>query len=347
VFWVSGSIILVIGILAGVLADREVSDLSANWNTFWAEREAEVGGRLQEELQAQLRSGEAAADQLARGATEFERLEDVPTIQDIRAEHGVSALALYDPDGRLRIWDGVHRGKVPEEVQVGWDRYAYFDLPLFGYLYVTALTPDGGVAVAAQLMRTDLPLEIGARLGDFGSEFLDLTGEHIRINPGTVPNPESLSGLVLPNGERLFDVLIERPDRADRAAQVLGRWQWLVSSGLLIAWLLLVVGGVPRRSTCVVAAGGFLFLAAFVPLQQIAGLEPLFDQTLFALPPWPSALKMSLGRLALLAIAGFTGFAVLPRPKIAMPVWAAALSTALLFPLVITHCYFVTRPDIY
>ena len=335
VFWVSGSIILVIGILAGVLADREVSDLSANWNTFWAEREAEVGGRLQEELQAQLRSGEAAADQLARGATEFERLEDVPTIQDIRAEHGVSALALYDSDGRLRIWDGVHRGKVPEEVQVGRDRYAYFDLPLFGYLYVTALTPDGGVAVAAQLMRTDLPLEIGARLGDFGSEFLDLTGEHIRINPGTVPNPESLSGLVLPNGERLFDVLIERPDRADRAAQVLGRWQWLVSSGLLIAWLLLAVGGVPRRSTCVVAAGGFLFLAAFVPLQQIAGLEPLFDQTLFALPPWPSALKMSLGRLALLAIAGFTGFAVLPRPKIAMPVWAAALSTALLFPLVI------------
>ena len=334
--WASGLVILIIGIVVGAIADRQVSDLSANWNTFWAEREAEVGGRLGEELQAQLRSGEAAADQLARGVIEFERLEDVPTVQDIRAEHGVSALALYDSDGRLRQWDGVHRGKVPEEVQAGRDRHAYFDLPLFGYLYVTTLAPDGGVAVAAQLMRTDLPLEIGAHLGDFGSEFFDLTGEHILINQGTVPNSESFSGLVLPNGERLLDVLIERPDRADRAAQVLGRWQWLVSSGLLIAWLLLAVGGVPRRSTGVVAAGGFLFLAALVPLQQIGGLDPLFDQTLFALPSWPSVLKMSLGRLVLLAIAGFTGFAVLPRPKFTVPIWAAALSSALLFPLVVT-----------
>ncbi|HIF56434.1 MAG: ATP-binding protein [bacterium] len=335
VFWVSGSIILVIGILAGVLADREVSDLSANWNTFWAEREAEVGGRLQEELQAQLRSGEAAADHLVRGATEFERLEDVPTIQDIRAQHGVSALALYDSDGMLRIWDGMHRGKVPEEVQAGQDRHAYVDLPLFGYLYVTALAPDGGVAVAAQLMRTDLPLEIGARLGDFGSEFLDLTGEHIRINPGDTPNSERLSPLVLPNGERLLEVLIERPDAADRAEQILARWRWLVSSGLLIAWLLLAVGGAPNRSTSVVATGGLLFLLGLLPLQEVAGLERIFDWTLFALPLWPGSLKISLGRLVLLAIAGLTGFAVLPRPKFAVPIWVAALSSALLFPLVV------------
>ncbi len=335
VTWVSGSIILVIGILAGVLADHEVSDLSANWNALWAEREAEVSEQLRDELQARLSSSEAAADQLVRGETEFDQLENVLTIQDIRAQHGVSALALYDSNGKLRIWDGMHRGKVPEEVQAGQDRYAYVDLPLFGYLYVTALAPDGGVAVAAQLMRTDLPLEIGARLGDFGSEFLDLTGENIRINPGDTPNAERLSPLVLPDGEKLLEVLIERPDAADRAEQVLARWQWLVSSGLLIAWLLLAVGGALNRSTGVVAAGGLLFLLALLPLQEIAGLEKIFDWTLFALPLWPGALKISLGRLVLLTIAGLTGFAVLPRPKIAMPVWAAALSTALLFPLVI------------
>ena len=335
VAWVSGSIILVIGILVGFFADHQASDLSTNWNRLWAVREAEVGEQLRDELQALLSSSEAAADQLALGETEFERLEDVPTIQDIRAQHRVSALALYDSDGRLRIWDGMHRGKVPEEVQAGQVRYAYVDLPLFGYLYVTALAPDGGVAVAAQLMRTDLPLEIGARLGDFGSEFLDLTGEPIRINPGDTPNSEGLVPLLLPDGERLLEVLIERPDATDRTAQVLARWRWLVSGGLLIAWLLLAVGGVPKRSTGVVAAGGLLFLLALLPLQEIAGLERIFDWTLFALPSWPSVLKVSLGRLALLAIAGFTGFAVLPRPKIAMPVWAAALSTALLFPLVI------------
>ena len=184
-------------------------------------------------------------------------------------------------------------------------------------------------------MRTDLPLEIGARLGDFGSEFLELTGERIRINPGDTPNSEGLVPLLLPDQERLLEVLIERPDAVGRAEQVLTGWRWLVSGGLLIAWLLLAVGGVPKRSTGVVAAGGLLFLLALLPLQEIAGLESIFEGTLFALPPWPSVLKMSLGRLALLAIAGFTGFAVLPRPKIAMPVWAAALATALLFPLVI------------
>ena len=335
VVWVSGSIILVIGILVGFFADHKVSDLSTNWNRLWAVREAEVGEQLRDELQALLSSSEAAADQLALGETEFERLEDVRTIQDIRAQHRVSALAFYDSDGRLRIWDGMHRGKVPEEVQAGQVRYAYVDLPLFGYLYVTALAPDGGVAVAAQLMRTDLPLEIGARLGDFGSEFLDLTGEPIRINPGDTPNSEGLVPLLLPDGERLLEVLIERPDATDRAAQVLARWRWLVSGGLLIAWLLLAVGGVPKRSTGVIATGGLLFLLALLPLQEIAGLEGIFDWTLFALPLWPTALKISLGRLVLLTIAAFTGFAVLPRPKIAMPVWAAALSTALLFPLVI------------
>ena len=335
VVWFSASIILVIGILTGAFADLEGRDLSVNWNTLWSVREAEVGEQLRDQLQARLSSSEAAADQLARGITEFERLEDVPTIQDIRTQHGVSALALYDSDGRLRRWDGMHRGKVPEEVQAGQERYAYVDLPLFGYLYVTALAPDGGVAVAAQLMRTDLPLEIGARLGDFGSEFLELTGESIRINPGDTPNSEGLVPLLLPDQERLLEVLIERPDAVGRAEQVLTGWRWLVSGGLLIAWLLLAVGGVPKRSTGVVAAGGLLFLLALLPLQEIAGLESIFEGTLFALPPWPSVLKMSLGRLALLAIAGFIGFAVLPRPKIAMPVWAAALSTALLFPLVI------------
>jgi len=335
VVWFSASVILVVGILAGALADLERRDLSANWNTLWSVREVEVGEQLRDQLQARLSSSEAAADQLARGITEFERLEDVPTIQDIRTQHGVSALALYDSDGRLREWDGMHRGKVPEEVQAGQERYAYVDLPLFGYLYVTTLAPDGGVAVAAQLMRTDLPLEIGARLGDFGSEFFGLTGENIRINPGDAPNSEGLVPLLLPDQERLLEVLIERPNAVGRAEQLLARWRRLVSGGLFIAWLLLAVGGVPKRSTGVVAAGGLLFLLTLLPLQEIAGLERIFEGTLFALPLWPSVLKMSLGRLALLAIAGFTGFALLPRPKIAMPVWAAALSTALLFPLVI------------
>ncbi|GIT50741.1 MAG: hypothetical protein Ct9H300mP15_09540 [Gemmatimonadota bacterium] len=76
-----------------------------------------------------------------------------------------------------------------------------------------------------------------------------------------------------------------------RAEQVLTGWRWLVSGGLLIAWLLLAVGGVPKRSTGVVAAGGLLFLLALLPLQEIAGLESIFEGTLFAFPPVAKCVK--------------------------------------------------------
>lgn len=328
--WAAGCGIIVLGILAGFLAHRQQNDLTRNWDSYWVEREAEVGARLDAALQARLISGETAADTLA-AAADPERFDDTPAIRRLRLRNGVSALALYDPNGNLVIWDGVHRGKVPEEVQSGQDRFLYFDLPLFGYLYVTSVAPDGSVAVAAHLLRTDLPRTLGAQLGDFGTEFFEDTGESIRISGESPSSSEGVWDLALPDGERLLSVVVARPEVADRVRSVMARWQGAVSIGLVLAWLLLVSGGPPRLATGIIPAGGLLFLAAFLPFQLIERFAPLFDPSLFALP---GPIPMSLGRMELLAVAGFTAIAVLPRPRFNLPIWAAAASIGITFPLI-------------
>ena len=333
--WGAGSAILVLAILAAFGAQRQVGELTSAWDEYWAEREAEVGGiRLDAALQGLLASGEAAADSLAGMAGELvaSQERDVSALKRLRVRQGVSALALYDRQGQLILWDGEHRGKVPEDVQRGDQRYLYRDLPLFGYLYVTAKSSNGSVAMAAHLLRTDLSPEAGADVGDFRSEFLRATGESIRISAESPAISEGVWELTVPDGERLLSVVIERPELAARVSTVMGRWQAVVSMSLLLSWLLLAVGGPPRLAAGTVAAGSLLFLAAFLPLDRIDRLTSLFDPGLFELP---GPLPVSLGRFGLLALAGFTVIAVLPRPKLEIPFWAAGLTSGLLFPLAI------------
>ena len=201
--WGAGSAILVLAILAAFGAQRQVGELTSGWDEYWAEREQEVGEtRLDAALQEMLAAGEAAADSLAGMARELAASQDVTAVERLRARHGVSAIALYDPRGQLIIWDGVHRGKVPEPAQRGEQRYMYRDLPLFGYLYVTAVASNGSVAMAAHLLRTDLSPDLGADVGDFSSEFLRETGESIRISAESPPVSEGVWELTVPGGER-------------------------------------------------------------------------------------------------------------------------------------------------
>ena len=341
--WGAGSAILVLAILAAFGAQRQVGELTSGWDEYWAEREQEVGEtRLDAALQEMLAAGEAAADSLAGMARELAASQDVTAVERLRARHGVSAIALYDPRGQLIIWDGVHRGKVPEPAQRGEQRYMYRDLPLFGYLYVTAVASNGSVAMAAHLLRTDLSPDLGADVGDFSSEFLRETGESIRISAESPPVSEGVWELTVPGGERLLSVVIERPELAARVARVMGRWQVVVSTSLLLAWLLLAIGGPPRLAAGTVAAGSLLLVAAFLPLDQIDRLAGLFDPGLFELP---GPLPISLGRFVLLALAGFTMVAVLPRPRLEIPFWAAGLMSSVLFPLTILLIQAGLRPE--
>ena len=331
--WGAGSAILVLAILAAFGAQRQIGELTSGWDEYWAEREQQVGEtRLDQELQGLLAAGEAAADSLAGMARELAASQDVTALGRLRSRYGASALALYDPRGQLILWDGVHRGKVPEPAQRGEQPYMYRDLPLFGYLYVTAVASNGSVAMAAHLLRTDLSADLGADVGDFSSEFLRETGESIRISAESPNVSEGVWELTVPGGERLLSVVIERPELAARVSTVMARWQTVVSMSLLLAWLLLAIGGPPRLAAATVAAGSLLFVAAFLPLDQIDRLTGLFDPGLFELP---GPLPISLGRFAVLALAGFTMIAVLPRPRLEIPFWVAGLMSSVLFPLTI------------
>ena len=331
VVWAVGVALLVLAILTGFGAHRQVGRLTTGWDEYWADREIEIGELVSEELDRRLASGEAGADVLADRAIDVGELPDQDFVRGLRERHSAAAMALYDPVGRPVVWDGMHWGKIPEEVQAGQFRYAYQDRPLFGYLYVTAVGTDGGVAVASYLLRADLPEALNADVEDFASRFFAETGERIRVfqdDPGTT---EGVWDLDLPD-RRLLSVRLERPDPAVRAAQVLARWRWTVAGLTALAWLLLAIGGAPRLATATTAAAGLLALVAWFPFDELTGLGSLFDPTVYQLS---GPVTLTLGRVALVAIAGFTLIAVLPRPAFRIPAWAAGLAAGVAFPVVL------------
>jgi signal transduction histidine kinase len=324
-----GSIVVLGGILTGFAAHRQVGQITGRWEGYWAEREGRVEERLATSLDDRLLAAETAADELAQLLG-----RSVPAgegaLPELRERHGVSALALYGPAGELLVWDGVHRGKVPEGVQRGLRRYAYGDLPLFGYLYVTAPAGEVGTAVAAILLRSDLPDPLASDADDFASRFGQEVGEEIRIvQPGAA---DLEGGWDFQLGTRaLFTVVLDPPSPESRVNDILGSWRVMVGAVMLLAWLLLALGGPPRLAAGAVAAFTLLFLAAVLPFQELRGLGPLFDRLRFQVVGIP----LSLGRFAALSLAGVTVISVAPRPRFRLSGWGAGIAAAVTFPLIL------------
>jgi PAS domain S-box-containing protein len=319
-------------VVVGFAAHQQVDRILRDFDTYWAERDTVVGTILGQELDRLTQAGFAADSQLIAAWTSSAGALDVQVVRDLRARYAPSALALYGRSGELLLWDGVHRGRVPESVQGGEVAHAYHDLPLFGYLYTTAIADDGSVAVAAHLLRSSLPESLGADMGDFATEFYRETGEQIRI---TEDDPAPWDGVVwdlVQEQDRILSVVVDRPVREIRAQQITDRWSAALAVLVLIAWLLIALGGPRRRASAALAAGTLLLLAAWFPLDHMAMFAPLFDPTTFALP---GPVPMSMGRYILVGIAAFTLVSVLPRPRYSLSAWTAGLGAALAFPLLI------------
>jgi PAS domain S-box-containing protein len=331
--WGAGTVVLVAGIASGFAAHRQVDRVLFDFDRYWADRDTTVGRILGQELDRRLDSGLAATTELVDAWNASGASLDVGSVRALRARHGPSALALYGPDGRLLLWDGGHRGRVPETAQAGEQQHEYHDLPLFGYLYTTAIAEDGNVAVAAHLLRSSLPESLGADLGDFATAFYRQTRERIRVmeeDPG--PFDGVVWDLVDQDEARILSVVVDRPVPAERAQQLRDAWSGGLSALAFLAWLLLAWGGPRRLAGAALAAGTLLLLAAWTPLDHVPLLAPLFDSTTFELPgPFP----MSLGRAALVGGAAFTLVSVLPRPPFALAPWGAGLAAGLAFPLLL------------
>jgi two-component system nitrogen regulation sensor histidine kinase NtrY len=327
--WRGGAALVVVAILAGFVAHRQVARVLDDWDGYWDDRVREVEVDLSEELNRRQAAGEAASDALAALWSRAGASIDVDDVAGIRSREAASAVALYDRGGKLVVWDGVHRGKVPEEVQRGERRHSYRDLPLFGYLYVTSVADDGAVAVAAYLLRAALPEGLRADMRNLSARFFQETGERIRITEEDPGVAEVVWDLAL-DDDRLLSVVLERPGRLERAATILDGWRIRIGLLVVVSWILLAVGAPATLGGALVAAGGLIALATWLPLDQVEAVAHLFDPEVFQLP----GTALTLGRFAVVALAGFTLVAVLPRPSPVLSPLTAGAVVGVVFPAV-------------
>ena len=337
----AGASILALAMVFAVDGQRDVERVLEDFDAYWAERDTVVGRMLGQRLDRRLSSGLAATDELVGAWSVSGGTVDERAMRDLLARCECSAIALYDSGGDLLIWDGVHRGMVPEGVQSGEQQHFYQDLPLFGYLYITSVAPDGSVAMAAHLLRSALPESLGADLGDFATSFYREAGERIRV---TAEDPGTSEGVVwdLQGADRLLSVVVDRPEPTLRAEQLMNGAATQVALLLIVAWIFLAVGARAFVEGRVTAAVTLLLLVAWIPFERIAGLAPLFDPAAYALP---GPLPLSLGRFTLLALAAFTVVGVLPRSRVSLPSWAAGLAVAVAFPAILAWASAAVDPD--
>ncbi len=298
-------------------------NVRGDWPSVWAEEESRIVEELQEALRPILEQGPRVASTLADLAAQG----NVPEYRDVsrlRRDAGFHAVALFDGSGRLQVWDGDHRGRVPEEVATGQVEFLYRDLPLAGLLYSTRPVPGGGTAMVASLIRTDFPARVRRAAGDFESRFESRTGARVRIQPADrVRDGEGVFDLIL-GGQRLLSVTVEpltegqRLRDLDRLAQVWG------IVGALLAWLLLVVA--PGRPQPGPAAAVVILLGLILPVEATMPDSPLTDPAAFLLLDRP-LLRWIAPVVALGLAAG------LVRPRRIVPAWVGAAALAAAFPI--------------
>jgi hypothetical protein len=257
------------GCVVALAATANLQRYGAGWPDYWAVRSAEVTDALDVSLQELYESGERAADQTAAATDSLEGAALTRAVRRIREETGMAALAVYGPDGRLVTWDGTHRGKVPEEVLRQYSRFAYGESPLFSYFYSTApLERTGGIAVAASLLRAELPPGLRGEEDDFASRFRKATGESVRIFESHRVSEGTPLDFTF-EGRSLFSLEVVRPSQGQRRDQMLRRWLRIVGALVLLAWLFLAAGGHGRPWQLPLAAVVLITGAALAPVDGL------------------------------------------------------------------------------
>ncbi len=322
------------GVVVGGLVELRAVRVQRDDDAARERREERVRQTLASELDGLLdRSLEAA--RTVASASHGGNVAPLGVVVSARRRAGVDGLAVYDAGGEPEVWDGEHRGRVPDRVRQGGLRYAFEDLPLARHLYVAVPREGGGVVIASTLMQSDLPPEIRTREGDFVQRFEERTGERLSVvrprRAGEQPAYEMIW-----RGEPLFAVLLERPPTAERVERLRMGGVRIVWLFVLAVWLLLLStssGGAERERALVVSAP---VLAALVPpdILPILGADPAFRS--------PEA-GLDLLRLVALLGAGGLLLPVVPRAteRDRLPTWSVGVATAIGLPLLLL---LLTRP---
>ena len=249
-------------------------------------------------------------------------------LRDIRQETGMTLATIYSPEGGFSLWDGEHRGVVPEELRMGNVRYLYRDRPLFSYLYFTAPIPGGGTAMAAALIKANLPRNLEEDPGDFATDFRTVVGEDIRIFRAERTSGEDVFDLRWEN-EALFSVAVVRPTQEQRLREVRSTWSRIVVLLAVIAWLLLAFTAGSEKSDRAASALTPLGLALLAPVGADLGSAPFFTAADFVLP---GPLPVTFERVVLLGLALGVVLAAHMPPAIRFRSLASGLAVLIGFP---------------
>ena len=237
--------------------------------------------------------GETTAEDLATAILRPAE-ERHPRISRLRARSQFTALALYDPEGQLVVWDGIHQGTVPDEVRTGTVPYAY--RPLFSHLYFTEPLQGGrGTAVVAALLRSDLSPALGEDRKDFASRIRRVTGEELRISRAEQAAGEGIWDLQM-GEETLFSVAVERPSEAERLERVRERWARIVGALVLAGWVVLALGGRGAPGHAAAAAAALAGLGLLLPLGSVLRAPALFAPGASCSPARSTSLRSGAGR---------------------------------------------------
>ncbi len=322
-------------ITAGFATYPDLVPFERDWAEHWSAREAELVELLRTDLRALTDAGELAADRIAALSDSLQGGDLDRALSSLRRETGMAGLAVYGPgpSPRLVTWDGAHQGQVPAQVTLGRRRFSYGESPLFSYLYITApVEGTGGTAVAAALLRAELPPGLQGSEDDFAVRFRRQTGESIRIFAPHRVVAETVWDFLIED-RSLFAVAVAQPSRTERRADALLAWSRVVLALLIGAWLFLALGGHGRTLQLPLAAASLLVLAVLVPLDPLLRGETYLSSAQFLLP---GPLTVTLVPLLALAVAGaFVAGLLMPRGpgRVRMPWIPALLLVGVGFPL--------------
>ncbi len=322
-----GLLVVLVGVLVGFGVQQRDVHLTRSWDAYWSDREAvvveDLDRRLGQLLDRTIANVGTLADEAASG-----NLPDLSRMAVLRGGAGLSALALYDGDGVLRIWDGMHRGQVPQAVKLGEQPYVFGEAPLFSYLYVTRPVAGGGTAVGALLLRTDLPGQTGDDQ-DFSSRFHARTGETLQLS---TPDRARAAGVFdyMHEDNALFSLSVQRPSQAARRAELRARGQFWVTAAVLAAWFLLGLAADPSalRGTPALIVG--FMLALILPVHVVPGLAALSGPGDVLLFPAGTLARLIVTLAFLVVAAGGARPWLWPR----VPMAVAGGAVAVGFPLV-------------
>ena len=326
---VLASAIVLAGALAGLAGHIDLRRISQDFDGYWDSRSTRAEEALVERLERLLARGEDAVMRIGDLASHGTDITVLDGLREIRQETGMTLAAIYGPEGGFRLWDGVHRGVVPADLRMGDVQYLYRDRPLFSYLYFTAPIPGGGTAMAAALIKANLPRNLEENPGDFVTDFRDGVGEDLRIFRAERTAGEDVFDWVWED-ETLFSVAVVRPTQEQRLTGVRAMWSRIVGLLAVIAWLVLAFTAGPEKIDRAAAALTPLGLALLAPVGAAMGSIPLFTTADFLLP---GPLHVTFERVLLVGVAAGVVLAAHAPPAIRLGSVASGVAVLIGFPL--------------